>query len=144
GTGLTRNVLARGTTNTFNIQGTGGTRTPGSLVGDAGSNAFVFAAAATLAGGIPGGGAGTLHDAAYPTGVTVNLGNGTNGTATGVSGAVTGITAVIGGSGNDTLSAGSVPNVALTGGPGTNALTGTGSGDRVVESLSSSYTLTNG
>src|SRR5262249_31983201 len=85
-----------------------------------------------------------LNDAAYTTGVTVNLGNGTNGTATGVSGAVTGITAVIGGSGNDTLSAGSVPNVALTGGPGTNALTGTGSGDHVGESLPSRSTLPSG
>jgi hypothetical protein len=143
GTGLTRNVVAQGTTNTFNIHGTGSGVTPGSLVGDSGSNAFVFAAAATLAGGIHGGGASTLSYAAYTTGVTVNLGNGTNGTATGVSGMVTGITAVIGGSGNDTLNAGSVPAVALTGGPGTNTLSGTGGGDSVVESLSSSYTLTN-
>jgi hypothetical protein len=142
GTGLTRNVVAQGTTNTFNIQGAGTGGTPGSLVGDSGTNAFVFAAAATLAGGIQGGGSSTLNYSAYTTGVTVNLGNGTNGTATGVSGAVAGITAVIGGRGNDTLNAGSVPDVALTGGPGTNTLSGTGAGDTVAESISSSYTLT--
>src|SRR5262249_47294744 len=45
--------------------------------------------------------------------------------------------------GNDTLNAGSVPGVALTGGQGTNTLSGTGAGDSVVESLSSTYTLTN-
>ena len=143
GTGLTRNVDVQGATNTFNIVGTGSGGTPGSLVGDSGTNAFVFAPAATLAGGIQGGGSSTLNDSAYTTGVTVNLGNGTNGTATGVTGTVTGITAVIGGSGNDALNAGSVPGVALTGGPGTNSLSGTGAGDSVVESLSSSYTLTN-
>lgn len=74
--------------------------------------------------------------------MSVNLGNGTSGTATGVTGAVTGITAVIGSSHNDTLSAGSVPGVALTGGLGANTLSGTGAGDSVVESISSSYTLT--
>jgi hypothetical protein len=46
GTGLTRNVDAQGATNTFDIQGTGSGGTPGSLVGDSGTNAFVFAAAA--------------------------------------------------------------------------------------------------
>jgi hypothetical protein len=140
GTGLTRNVVAQGTTNTFNIQGSGTGGTPGSLVGDPGTNAFVFAAAATLAGGIQGAGSSTLNYSAYTTGVTVNLGNGTNGTATGISGAVAGITGVIGGRGNDTLNAGSVPGVALTGGPGINTLSGTG--DSVSESLSSNYTLT--
>jgi hypothetical protein len=143
GTGLTRNVVAQGTTNTFNIQGSGTGGTPGSLVGDSGTNAFVFATAATLAGGIQGGGSSTLNYSAYTTGVTVNLGNGTNGTATGVSGSVAGIAALIGGRGNDTLNAGSVPGVALTGGPGINTLSGTGAGDSVAESLSSSYTLTN-
>ena len=84
-----------------------------------------------------------MNDSAYSSGVTVKLGNGTNGTATGVSGTVTGITAVIGTNFNDTLNAGTVPNVALSGGPGTNTLSGTGAGDSVVESISSSYTLTN-
>ena len=54
--------------------------------------------------------------------MNVNLGNGTNGTATGVSGTVTGITAVIGSNSNDTLNAGTVADVALTGGLGTNTL----------------------
>ncbi len=143
GSGLTRNVDAQGATNTFNIQSSGSGGTPGSLVGDSGPTAFVFAAAATLAGGIQGGGAGTLNYAAYTTGVKVNLGNGTNGTATNVNGTVTGITAVIGGSGNDTLNAGSVANVVLTGAAGTNSLSGNGASDSVVESLSSSYNLTN-
>ena len=35
-----------------------------------------------------------------------------------------------------------MPDVALTGGLGTNTLSGTGAGDSVVESISSSYTLT--
>ena len=45
GTGLTRNVDAQGTTNTFNIQGAGVSGPSGSLVGDSGTNAFVFSAA---------------------------------------------------------------------------------------------------
>ena len=98
---------------------------------------------AKLIGSIQGGGTSTLNYSAYSSGVNVNLGNGTNGTATGVSGTVTGITALIGGNSNDTLNAGTVPNVALTGGLGTNSLSGTGAGDSVVESIASSYTLTN-
>ena len=50
---------------------------------------------------------------------------------------------MIGSNFNDTLNAGSVAGVALTGGLGTNTLSGTGAGDSVVESISSSYTLTN-
>ncbi|HKI19956.1 MAG TPA: hypothetical protein VKA15_18855, partial [Isosphaeraceae bacterium] len=114
------------------------------------NNAFVFGATAKVLGSIAGGTEGTLNYSAYSTGVTVNLGNGvdnfdngTNGTATGVSGSVADITAVIGSNFNDTLSAGSVPFVSLTGGLGTNSLSGTGAGDSVVESISSSYTLTN-
>ena len=142
GTGLTRYVDAQGTTNTFNIQGAGASGPSGSLVGGSGTNAFVFSGSAKLIGSIQGGGASTLNYAAYGSGVNVNLGNGTNGTATGVSGTVTGITAVIGSNSNDTLNAGTVPNVALTGGLGTNSLSGTGTGDSVVESIASSYTLT--
>ena len=142
-TGITRNVDAQGTTNTFNIQGAGASGPSGSLVGDSATNAFVFSGSSKLIGSIQGGGSSTLNDSAYSSGVTVKLGNGTNGTATGVSGTVTGITAVIGSNFNDTLNAGTVPNVALTGGLGTNTLSGTGAGDSVVESISSSYTLTN-
>ena len=76
----------------------------------------------------------------------VSLGNGTDGTATGVSGSVSGITAVIGSSFNDYLNADNVPFVTLTGGPGDNELacnpTVVGNTDSVAESISSSYTLT--
>ena len=143
GTGMTRNVDAQGTTNTFNIQGAGASGPSGSLVGDSGTNAFVFSPTGKLIGSIQGGGNTTLNYSAYSSAVNVNLGNGTNGTATGVSGTVTGITALIGGNSNDTLNAGTVPNVALTGGLGTNSLSGTGTGDSVVESIASGYTLTN-
>jgi hypothetical protein len=115
-----------------------------SLVGGATSDAFQFSPANASIGTINGGsGAATLDYSRYSTRVSVNLGDGTNGTATGVTGSVTGITALIGGSTIDTLNAGTVPNVALTGGLGTNRLSGTGAGDRVVESIASSYTLTN-
>jgi len=143
GTAITRNVDAQGTANTFNILGSGASGPSGSLVGDPGTNAFVFSGSSKLIGSIQGGGSSTLSYAAYSSKVTVNLGNGTNGTATGVSGSVGGITTLIGSSFNDTLNAGIVPNVALTGGLGTNTLSGTGAGDSVVESIASSYTLTN-
>jgi len=143
GTAITRNVDAQGTANTFNILGSGASGPSGSLMGDPGTNAFVFSGSSKLIGNIQGGGSSTLNYAAYSSKVTVNLGNGTNGTATGVGGSVGGITAVIGGNFNDTLNAGTVPDVALTGGLGTNSLSGTGAGDSVVESIASSYTLTN-
>jgi len=141
GTGFTRNVIAQGTTNTFDIEGAGSSGPSGDLKGDAGTNAFVFGATGKLLGNITGGGQTTLSYAAYSSGATVNLGNGTDGTATGVGGSVAGITAVIGSNFNDTLSAGSVPGVALTGGLGTNSLSGTGAGDSVLESIASRYTL---
>ena len=143
GTSVTRYVDAQGTTSTFNVQGAGASGPSGSLVGSSGTNVFVFSPTGKLIGSIQGGGNTTLNYSAYSSAVNVNLGNGTNGTATGVSGTVTGITAVIGGNSNDTLNAGSVPNVALTGGLGTNSLSGTGTGDSVVESIASGYTLTN-
>ena len=131
---------AQGTTNTFNILGAGVSGPSGSLVGDPATNAFVFTGSAKLIGNIQGGGSSTLDYASYGNGVTVNLGNGTNGTATGASGTVTGITAVIGSNFNDTLKAGTVPGVALTGGPGTNTLSGSGAqASSVVESVASSY-----
>ena len=142
---VNRDVLGLGNTNTFNIEGLGDSGSSGYLIGnaDSSSNAFVFGPFGELLGNIDGSGTNTLNYSAYDTPVTVNLGNGTNGTATGVSGTVAGITAVIGSNNNDTLSAGSVPGVALTGGLGTNNLSGTGAGDSVVESIASSYTLTN-
>ena len=143
GTSVTRYVDAQGTTNTFNVQGAGTSGPSGSLVGDSGTNAFVFSGSSKLIGSIQGAGASTLNYSAYSSAVNVNLGNGTNGTAAGVSGNVAGITALIGSNSSDTLNAGTVPNVALTGGAGTNNLSGTGAGDSVVESIASSYMLTN-
>ncbi len=142
GDGITRNVDAQGSVNTFNIQGAGASGPSGSLVGDSATNAFVFGSSSKLIGSIQGGGTSTLNDSAYSSGVIINLGNGTNGTATGVSGTVTGITGLIGTAFNDTLNAGSVAGVTLQGGLGTNTLSGTGAGDVVVEAISSSYTLT--
>ncbi len=141
GTAITRNVDAQGTVNTFAIQGAGVSGPTGSLVGDTGTNAFVFSGSSKLIGSIQGAGSSTLDFSAYGSGVSVKL---ATGTATGVSGTVAGITAVIGSAFNDTLKAGTVPGVALTGGPGTNTLSGTGAGDSVVESISSNYTLANG
>jgi hypothetical protein len=148
GAGLSRNVIGEGTTNTFDIEGAGANGPAGELSGDGPANAFVFGPTAKLLGSIASGLDGTLDYSAYSTGVTVNLGdavdnfdNGTSGTATGVSGNVEGITSVIGSNYNDTLSAGRVPFVTLTGGSGTNSLSGTGNGDSVVESIASSYTL---
>ena len=142
GTALTSNVVAQGTTNTFNIEGAGASGPSGSLVGDSLTNTFVFSGSSRLIGNIQGAGLSTLSYASYASGVTVKLGNGFNGTATGVSGAVSGITALFGSNYNDTLNAGSVAGVAITGGLGTNTLSGTGAGDSVVESIGSSYTLT--
>ena len=142
GTSMTRYVDAQGTTNTFNVQGSGASGPSGSLVGNSGTNAFVFSPTGKYIGSIQGGGDTTLNYSAYSSAVNINLGNGTNGMATGVTGTVTGITALIGGSFNDTLNAGTVPNVALSGGLGTNTLSVTGTGDSVVESIASSYTLT--
>ena len=139
---ITRDVIAQGATNLFNIQGTIGPGPSGSLVGDSGTNEFVFGATGQFRGDIQGEGSSTLSYGAYSKGVSVNLGNGTDGTATGVIGPVTGITAIIGSNYNDTLNAGTVPDVVLTGGLGTNTLTGKPNSVSVVESLSSSYTLT--
>ncbi len=145
GTSLTRNVIAQGTTNTFNIAGAGSSGPSGDLQGDAGTNAFVFIGSVNetgkLLGNITGSGSTTLDYSGYSTNATVNLGNGTDGTATGASGTVSGITTVIGSFYNDTLNAGSVPNVALMGGAGTNYLSGTGAGDSVVENSSTNYYL---
>jgi hypothetical protein len=124
-------MLGNGTSGTF-----------GSLVCGSGTNAFVFSGSSKLIGAIQGAGSSTLNYSGYGNRVKVNLGNGTNETATGVTGAISGITAIIGSNYNDTLSAGTVPNVALTGGLGTNTLSGTGNSDSVVESIASAYILT--
>ena len=125
-------------------------------MGDSGSNTFAFLNVIAqgdlpgqLMGNIQGGGSSTLDYSNWSVAATVNLGNGTHGTASGlVGGTVSGITAIIGSNnaGGNSLNAGSVPDVALTGGIAgglaANTLSGTGAGDSVVETLGSSYTLT--
>ena len=139
-----REVYAEGTVNTFNMNGTGTGGTTGDLWADAaGTTAFVFTGSATLAGNIQGAGQSTLTYSGYGSGVNVNLGGSAGTAATGVSGTVAGIAAVIGSPYNDTLSAGSANNVALTGGLGSNTLSGSGTGDSVVESFASGFTLSN-
>ncbi len=134
GTGMIRDVTAQGQTNWFEIQGAGVSGPSGTLVGDSGTNVFFFQPTSSgtpsaVLGDIQGRGASTLNYAAYPStfpadngGVQVDLGNGTDGTATGVNGTVSGITAIIGSAFNDNLDAENVPGVALTGGPGDNFL----------------------
>jgi hypothetical protein len=112
------------------------------LVGANTSDRFRFGAANVSIGSVRGGqGPATLDFSLLATPVAVHLGDGTNGTATDVAGTASGISAVIGGRSDDILDAGSVPGVALTGGPGTNRLSGAGAGDSVVESSDSAYTL---
>ena len=156
GTTITREVDAKGTMNTFNIMGAGVSGPSGDLVGDSGTNEFTFDAGGHILGNIRGGGKSTLNYEPYSAAEIVFLQNGTNGSATGVSGTVSGITAVIGsnlgGPVNDQLppvlagafnwlNAGSVPGVTLTGGLGENIIMGDGAGDSVAESIASSYTF---
>ena len=135
---------AQGTTNTFNIQGAGASGPSGSLVGDSGTNAFVFSATGKLLGSIQGGGSSTLNYSAYSSGVTVNLGNGTNGTATGRQ------RHRHGHHGHDRQQfqrhaerRQRSRRGARRAGWAPTPLSGTGAGDSVVESIASSYTLTN-
>jgi predicted outer membrane repeat protein len=151
GTGMIRDVTARGLSNRFEIGGIAASGPSGTLVGDSGSNTFVFGAVGDsvgpgeLFGNIQGAGSSTLDYSASDGPATVNL---SEGEATGVDGTVSGITAIIGSNnaGGNNLNAGSVPDVALTGGIAgdlaANTLSGTGAGDSVVETLGSSYLLT--
>ena len=95
GTSVIRDVNAFGGVNTFNIESTG-IGGPYYLTGDAGINSFSLAGSSALLGTISGGGLSSLDYAGYGSGVQVNLGNGTNGIGTGVSGAIKGINAIIG------------------------------------------------
>ncbi len=142
GTSVTRDVNALGSVNTFNIEsaGTGG---PYNLAGDAGINSFSLAGSSALLGTITGGGLSSLDYAGYGSGVMVNLGNGTNGIGTGVSGAIKGIDAIIGSAFSDSLSVGSVANVDLTGGLGVNHFTGSISGTTTVVETGADLTLSN-
>ena len=120
-------------------------------MGDSGSNTFAFVSRQMTArealGNIQGGGSSTLDYSDWSVGPRPS----TSGTALterprASGGSVSGITAIIGSNnaGDNILDAGTVPDVTLTGagGLGTNTLSGTGAGDSVVESIGSSYTLT--
>jgi hypothetical protein len=74
----------------------------GNLTAGAGGDTFQFADGATLSGSLTGGGADTLDFSAYSTSVVVDL---QTGFATGVSGTVSGIGTVRGGTGDGTLGA---------------------------------------
>ncbi|HKI37673.1 MAG TPA: calcium-binding protein, partial [Gemmataceae bacterium] len=91
------------------------------LRGGAGNDTFVFAAGAALTGLIDGGpGTDTLNYAAFTTPVSVNL---ATGNATAVSGLVSNVEDVIGGSGQNTLVGAATVTVALsTLAPPTNSL----------------------
>ena len=128
-------------------------------MGDSGLNTFAIGSFSNgvgeLFGNIQGRGSSTLNYSASDGPATVHLLNGTDGTASGViGGTVSGITAIIGSNvGGNILDAGSVPNVTLTGQESVlaeleptgvlspNTLSGTGTGDNVLESIGSSYTL---
>ena len=116
----TNTLAGPSTTNTWAITGqnSGSLNTVAfsnfqNLVGSSVGDAFQFSDGKGVTGTINGGtGTTSLDYSHYSTRVNVDLGDGTNGTATGVGGTVTGITALIGGSSNDKLNAGNVPNVA--------------------------------
>ena len=148
GTGLTRDINADGTSNTVYIEGAGVSGPSGVLDGYEGHTDFMFVGTGKFLGSIVASSTGTLNYSAYSEGVTVKLGGtidndySMDGTATGVSGFVDGVfLALIGSNYNDTLSSGGLEDVALTGGLGTNSLSGVAAA--VVESIASSYTLTN-
>lgn len=133
-----RELHGEGTANTFDILAAGTSGPTGTLWGNTTTNTFVFTGSHAVRGNITGSGSTTLDYSAYSTGVTVIL---ATQAATGVSQTVSGITAVIGSAYNDSLT-GNGTGVALTGGQGTNIISGSGS-DYVVESGSTNYTLTN-
>ncbi len=90
-----------------------------SIIGGHGTNNFIFAAGAALAGTINGGsGTSSLNYAAYTTDVTVDL---QAGTATGTLG-ISNIRNVTGGSGNDTLTASATGSNRITAGSGNDTL----------------------
>jgi hypothetical protein len=90
----------------------------GSLTAGGGGDTFQFADGATLSGSLTGGGADTLDYSAYSTSVVVDL---QTGQATGVGGSVSGISTVLGGTGNGALGA---YNLLIGGATGGDTLTG--------------------
>jgi adhesin/invasin len=164
-------IATDGTTNTWALKGTNAGTVDGvsftgfaNLTGGTGDDDFVFAAAARITSAIDGaGGTNTLDYSAYLGGVTVNLGNGTtdlaNFSATGVNGGaadgVSNISAVIGGAGNNYLTAvGATTDIAFTvtsngnnilvGGSGSNTLTAAGSGNNIIVGGDGTATISGG
>jgi alpha-L-arabinofuranosidase len=90
------------------------------LIGGTASNTFRFLTGGSLLGTISGGGTNILDYTSYTTPMTVDL---ATGSATAVQGGVQNIEIVAGGSGSDTLTAGS-GNEILIGGSGNDVLTG--------------------
>ena len=128
-------LVGPNTTNTWNITGTNAGNVAGvaftaiqNLTGGTGMDIFKFSAGQGVTGAINGGGGGDWLDyASYTTAVSVNL---ATGNATGVSGGVTNVQNVRGGSGTNTLTGNALGNI-LIGGTGTNTLTG-GSGPSIL------------
>jgi hypothetical protein len=108
----------------------------GNLLAGSGGDTFRFADGASLTGNIVGGGSDTLDYSAYSTSVIVDL---QTGFATGVSGSVSGITTIFGGSG--TPAASGVFNLLV--GNGGNTLTG-GFGRRNILVAGASASTLNG
>ena len=116
--------------NVWNVTGTGqGTLNSQSsfsnienLTGGAGVDRFSFSATSSVPGALNGGTGNNLLDySSWSTGVTVNL---QTGIATGITGLVSNVIAVIGGSGADNLIGRSAASSILVGGGGSDILTG--------------------
>jgi uncharacterized repeat protein (TIGR01451 family) len=110
------------------------------LTGGSGNDTFSFSLAGSVTGTINGGaGFNTLDYSARSVGVTVNL---ATSAASDVVGGVSNITGVLGGAGNNTLTAGSL-NAFLVGGVGNDKLTG-GSGRGILIGGAGNDSLTGG
>ena len=115
------NLVGGSEADTFTISGA----QTASLAGGAGADQFRLGAGAGVTGSIDGGADGdTLDYSAASTGVTVNL---ATATGTNITGGLTGVENVTGGTGNDTLTGDGQANV-LIGGPGHDTVSG-GDGD---------------
>ncbi|HZZ26802.1 MAG TPA: calcium-binding protein, partial [Pirellulales bacterium] len=116
-----------GTVNSFTFSGIE------NLTGGPQVDSFVIPNGQKFNGKIDGGDTtefNTLDFSAYTTAVNVDL---TAGTATNISGGISNITDVLGGSGNDTLKGGQNPKGSfLSGNGGDDTITGTGGGDILV------------
>jgi Ca2+-binding RTX toxin-like protein len=110
------------------------------LTGGSGVDTFKISPGGTLSGVLNGGGNGDWLDySLFTTGVTVNL---ATGQATNLTGGITGIENVTGGSGNDSFTGNSQGNI-LQGGSGNDTLTG-GSGRSLLIGGTGSDSITGG